>query len=140
MAETAPPRLAVGAVVVEDDRLLMVRRGRGAAAGEWSVPGGRLEWGETMAEALVREVHEETGVEVVCEELLGWVERIDDEHHFVIFDFCARALDVVEPTAGDDAVEAAWVPLHQVPELNLVRGLGEFLAAHKVIQAYAADG
>ena len=129
-----PPQLCVGAVVVDDERLLLVRRGRGPAAGEWAVPGGRVEAGETMAEAVVREVREETGLDVVCEELVGWVERITAEHHFVIFDFRARPLDPAGPRAGDDAAEAAWVPLGDVAELRLVDGLAEFLHEHGVLE------
>lgn len=134
-----PPELCVGAVVVNDDALLLVRRGRGPAAGQWSVPGGRVEAGETMAEAVVREVAEETAVSVVCEQLIGWVERIDDAHHFVIFDFAASPLDApdVEPRAGDDAAEAAWVPLGDVADLDLVPGLAEFLAGNGVIRVFA---
>ncbi|MHB1912084.1 MAG: NUDIX domain-containing protein, partial [Acidimicrobiales bacterium] len=64
------PEVCVGAVVVDDDRLLLIRRGHGPAAGEWSVPGGRVEAGETLAEAVVREVLEETGLEIVCDDLL----------------------------------------------------------------------
>lgn len=134
-----PPELCVGAVVVNDDALLLVRRGRGPAAGQWSVPGGRVEAGETMAEAVVREVAEETAVSVVCEQLIGWVERIDDAHHFVIFDFAASPLDApdFEPRAGDDAAEAAWVPLGDVADLDLVPGLAEFLAGNGVIRVFA---
>jgi len=124
----------VGAVVVSDDQLLLVRRGRGPAQGEWSVPGGHVEAGETLAEAVVRELREETGIAGVCAELMGWVERIGDDYHFVILDFRVVALDDGEPVAGDDAAEAAWVPLHEVAELNLVDGLAEFLADHDVIQ------
>ena len=133
------PQLCVGAVVVQDDRLLMVRRGRGPAAGEWSVPGGRVEAGETLAEAVVREVEEETGVEVVCDQLLGWVERLDADDHFVILDFRAQALDPdgEEPRAGDDAAEAAWVPLADIPALRLVDGLAEFLSEHGVVATLA---
>lgn len=132
------PEICVGAVVVDDERLLMIRRGHGPAAGEWSVPGGRVEVGETLAEAVVREVMEETGLEVVCDDLLGWVERISDEDHFVILDFRASLLGGAdEPTAGDDAAEAAWVPLHQVSDLALVEGLAEFLRDHGVLQLFA---
>jgi 8-oxo-dGTP diphosphatase len=129
--------VCVGAVVVADDRLLLVRRGRGPAQGRWSVPGGRVENGETLAEAVVRELREETGVDAVCGALLGWVERIGDGHHFVIMDFAAVVLDAVDPTAGDDAAEAAWVPLSDVAELDLVAGLAEFLADHGVIELLA---
>src|SRR5205823_1617712 len=75
------PEVCIGAIAVYDECLLMIRRGRGPAAGEWSVPGGRVESGETLAEAVVRELAEETGIEAVCDELVGWVERIGDDHH-----------------------------------------------------------
>jgi 8-oxo-dGTP diphosphatase len=124
-------------VVVADEALLLIRRGRGPAQGSWSVPGGRVERGETLAEAVVRELREETGLAGVCGELLGWVERIGDGYHFVILDFEVVLLDDAEPRAGDDAAEAAWVPLHEVAELNLVEGLAEFLADHGVIELLA---
>ena len=131
---TAPrPEVCVGAIVEDDGCLLLVRRGRGPAAGEWSVPGGRVEPGETLAEAVVREVREETGLEVVCNVLVGWVERISEDHHFVILDFSATALDPAAPVAGDDAAEAAWVPLERVCDLRLVDGLAEFLHEHGIL-------
>jgi 8-oxo-dGTP diphosphatase len=130
------PEVAVGAVVVDDGALLLVRRGRGPAAGEWSVPGGRVERGETLAEAVVREVAEETGLEVVCGPLLGWVERIGDDHHHVILDFEATLLGGTL-AAGDDAAEAAWVPAGEVTDLRLVDGLAEFLADHGIIETFA---
>src|SRR4051812_39756039 len=108
------PQICVGAIAIDDERLLLIRRGRGPAAGEWSIPGGRVEAGETLAEAVVRELAEETGLEAVCGELVGWVERIGDDHHFVILDFAATVLDPVDPVAGDDAAEAAWIPVNEV--------------------------
>jgi ADP-ribose pyrophosphatase YjhB (NUDIX family) len=86
--------------------------------------------GELLAEAVVREVEEETGLECVCGALVGWVERIDDDHHFVILDFEVTVLDDTEPRAGDDAAEAAWVPLPDVTQRHLVDGLAEFLHQH----------
>jgi len=124
------PELCVGAVAVLDGKLLMIRRGHGPAAGEWSVPGGRVESGELLAEAVVREVREETGLECVCGELVGWVEWLDAGHHFVILDFEATVLSDASPMADTDAAEAAWVPLEDVPELRLVEGLAEFLREH----------
>ena len=92
-----------------------------------------MEPGETLAEAVVREVAEETGLEAVCGELLGWVERIADEQHFVILDFAATVLDRRAPEPGDDAADAAWVPVHDVAEWKLVDGLAEFLHERGVI-------
>ena len=130
----AGPQVCVGAVAVDDERLLLVRRGRPPAAGSWSVPGGRIERGETAGEAVVREVREETGLEALCGPLLGWVERIGDDHHFVILDFVVEVLEPIDPVPGDDAVAAAWVPLSDVAEMtDLVDGLAEFLHEHGVL-------
>ena len=131
------PELSVGALVVDDDRLLMVRRGRPPGLGLWSLPGGRVERGETLAEAVVRELAEETGLACACGPLVGWVERIGDDHHFVILDFEATPLDGGEARAGDDAAEVAWVPLADVAELDVVDGLVEFLADHDLIATIA---
>lgn len=125
----------MGAVAVDDGRLLLVRRGHGPAAGEWSVPGGRVEAGETLAEAVLRELREETGLEGVCGPLVGWVERIGPDHHFVILDFAVTVLDPSTPRAGGDATEVAWVPLAEVPGMRLVEGLAEFLHEHGYLPA-----
>ncbi|HSO95692.1 MAG TPA: NUDIX domain-containing protein [Acidimicrobiia bacterium] len=128
------PELAVGGVAVSDDRLLLVRRGHGPAAGEWSVPGGRVAAGEPVEAAVVREVLEETGLDVVVDELLGWVERFDDDRHFVILDFRVTVLDPDAPVrAGDDAAEAAWVPIPDLGSYRLVAGLVDFLEAVDVL-------
>lgn len=130
-----PPQVCVGAVAVDDERLLLVRRGRGPAQGKWSVPGGRVEAGETLAEAVVRELAEETGIEGVCGELLDWVELIGTDHHFVVFDFAVQVLDPSsDPRPGDDAAEAAWVPLEDVAGLDLADGLAELLHASSILR------
>jgi len=134
---TERPEVCVGAVVIEDDQLLLVRRGHGPAAGFWSVPGGRVEGGELLAEAVVRELAEETRLEGVCSELVGWVERIGDGYHFVILDFMVTLLDpTADPVAGDDAAEAAWVPLHEVADRPLAEGLAEFLHEHGILETF----
>ncbi len=133
---TTRPEVCVGGIALHDGNLLLIRRGHGPGAGRWSVPGGRVEHGETLAEAVTREVREETGLESVCGEFLGWVEQIDDDnlgHHFVILDFEVTVLDDTEPVGGDDAAEAAWVPLGQVIDRNLVDGLAEFLHEHGIL-------
>jgi 8-oxo-dGTP diphosphatase len=133
---TSTPILGVGAVVVDHDRLLLVRRGREPARGRWSIPGGKVEWGETLVEAVTRELREETGLEGVCGRLLGWGERIEPEGHYVILDFEVTLVSDDEPTAGDDAAEAAWVELHAVAELHLVDGLAELLADAGIISTF----
>jgi len=130
---TPRPEVCAGAIAVRHDHLLLVRRGHGPAAGEWSVPGGRVEAGETVLEAVVRELAEETGLEGVGGDLVGWVERIDADHHFVILDFWVTVLDDREPVAGDDATEARWVPLTDVAALQLVDGLAEFLHENGIL-------
>ena len=126
-------QLCVGAVTLSAGRLLMVQRGNQPGRGLWSLPGGRVEFGETMAEACVRELHEETGIEGVCGELVGWVERISDDHHFVILDFAVTPFGFEPPRAASDASEARWIPIDEVTDLPLVDGLAEFLYDHGII-------
>ncbi|HVA74868.1 MAG TPA: NUDIX domain-containing protein [Acidimicrobiales bacterium] len=135
--ETGRPELCVGAIAVDEDQILLVRRGRGPAQGEWSVPGGRVEAGETLAEAVVRELAEETGLTGVCDALAGWVERVGDGYHYVILDFHVTIIDSSEPVAGDDAAEVLWVPLSQVTDLKLTEGLAEFLHDRGILATFS---
>jgi 8-oxo-dGTP diphosphatase len=128
------PELCAGAVVVDGGRLLLVRRGRPPAAGQWSVPGGRVAPGERLRDAAVRELAEEAGVRGEAGDLVGWVERTGPDYHYVIFDFQVRLLDRAEAVeAGDDAAEVAWVPLDEVTGRDLVPGVADFLTSHGVI-------
>jgi 8-oxo-dGTP diphosphatase len=127
------PEVCVGAIAVDAERVLLVRRGRAPGAGLWAVPSGRVELGETLAEAVVRELAEETGLEGICGELVGWVESIADDHHHLIFDFYVDVLEPDGAVAGDDAAEVAWVPLGEVAELPLAEGMAEFLHEHGVL-------
>ena len=130
------PVLGVSALVADGERLLLVRRGRGPAQGTWALPGGRVEHGETLAEAVLRELREETGVDGVCGPLVGWSERIDGDDHHVIVTFEVTPLGPGDVTAGDDAAEAAWVPLGEVTERPLVAGLVELLAERGVLRTF----
>lgn len=97
-----------------------------------------MQSGETLAEAVVREVAEETALEVVVERFLGWVERIHlPDFHYVIADFAVTPLSIRGMQAGDDAAEARWVPLDEVTDLDLVDGLAEFLAEHGILSLLA---
>lgn len=112
------PIPAVGVVCLRDDHVLLIRRGRAPRLGEWSLPGGRIEPGEEVRAAALRELREETGVEA---ELLGLVDVVDGlfpeaGRHYVLIDFAARWISG-EPVAGDDAAEAAFVPLSMIDEI-----------------------
>jgi 8-oxo-dGTP diphosphatase len=131
------PEVCVGAIVVNGGRILLIRRGQGPAVGEWSVPGGRVEPGETLCEAVLRELREETGLDGACDRFVGWVERIGADHHFVILDFAVTVLPGA-PRPGDDAVDVTWVPVDDVGAWPpVVKGLVEFLAEHEIVTAIA---
>lgn len=108
------PRVAIGGVVIKDGRVLLVRRGKPPAFGEWAIPGGSVELGETLKQAVEREIYEETGVTVrageVCH-LFEAVKRDDDgriRFHYVIIDLMAEHMSG-EPVPASDVTEAAWL-------------------------------
>ncbi|HVL64665.1 MAG TPA: NUDIX domain-containing protein [Actinomycetota bacterium] len=131
------PIVAVGAVVVADGRLLMVRRGRAPAVGRWSLPGGRVEHGEKLADAVAREVREETGLTVDVAELVG-VFEVTAPEHFVILDYRAHASAPLRPTPAGDAAEARWVPLDEICELECTPGFVETLTRWGILPSGAA--
>jgi len=103
--------------------VLLIRRGRPPLQGSWSLPGGRIEWGERAAQAALRELREETGVEA---ELLGLIDVVDGlfdgpadgARHYVLIDYAARWIEL-EPAPGDDASEAAFFPMEVLARLAL---------------------
>ncbi|MEA2487757.1 MAG: 8-oxo-dGTP diphosphatase [Actinomycetota bacterium] len=116
--KTSLPQVAVGAIVIDDDKLLMIRRGVEPGRGLWTIPGGRVEHGELLAQALRREVLEETGLEVEPGDLVGILE-VPGAPHYVILDFYATLTGGRELSAQQEEVaEARWVPLPEVPDLD----------------------
>lgn len=128
------PRLAVGAIVVDDGSMLMVKRGRAPARGLWSVPGGRVEAGEYLNEALRREVREETGLEVQVGPLAGIHEVLGDPH-YVILDYLATVTGANAPSPGDDVDEVRWVALEDIPTLECTPRFVETMRAWGILEA-----
>jgi 8-oxo-dGTP diphosphatase len=121
--------VAVGLVARDRrGRLLLVRRANPPAQGRWSLPGGRVEWGESFAAAAARELHEETGLEAAIGGIAGTVERIGEGHHYVIVDLWAELADDAVPVPGGDAADARLVEPDRLPGYALSPGLAGFLA------------
>lgn len=116
------PQVAVGAIVLKDDRILLVLRGNAPNANLWAIPGGRQRLGETLQQAAEREISEETGMVIRAGEVIYTTEFIERDasgkvdYHYVILDLEAEYLSG-EPRAGDDALEARWVAFDELHQL-----------------------
>ena len=126
------PLVGLGAIIIEQDRVVLVKRGHPPLSGEWSIPGGVLEVGETIRQAAVREALEETGLAVEVGELLGVYDRIlrdADErtrYHYVLIDFLCRRI-AGEPHGAGDAVEARWFTRGELGDLSLAEDTAEVI-------------
>lgn len=127
------PILGVAGVVIHEDRVLLIRRGQPPLEGAWSIPGGALEVGETVADGVRRELREETGLDVRVSALIEVFERIEPgigatpRYHYVVLDYlCERIGGDAIP--GGDAAAVAWVNEQDLPDYLLTQ------AATQVIQ------
>ena len=121
------PVVAVAAIVIDDDgRVLVVQRGRPPGEGLWTVPGGKLEAGERIADAVAREVREETGLDVEPGPLVAVVERMGPGWHYVIHDHLAT-LRGGTLAAADDVRDARWVTRAELDALDTTEGLGSVI-------------
>ncbi len=129
------PIVAVAAIVFDSaGRVLLIERGKPPGVGLWSVPGGRLEGAETLAQGVAREVREETGLLVEVGPLACVIERMGDDHHFVILDYLARVIGGTL-AAASDARAARWVTADELPALALTDGLVDVLERARATHA-----
>jgi ADP-ribose pyrophosphatase len=127
------PRVGVGAIIIQDEKVLLVKRGIEPSKGLWAIPGGTLKLGESMQECAAREIFEETGVTIVvgeCIYVFDLIERDDIgkiKFHFVVVDFAALYVSG-EPKGYDDAVDAHFFSPEELPDLpvaiNTLNALG----------------
>lgn len=121
------PILGVGALIFDGENILLVERGREPLKGYWSLPGGVLETGETLEQGVIREIREETGLEVKPLKVIEIFERIirdtqgTAEYHYVVIDYICRVTGG-SLRAADDASRAAWVPRRLLPTYEIISG------------------
>ena len=132
------PVLGVSALIVDGGRVLLVKRGNAPLKGYWSLPGGHVEAGETLADAAAREVREETGIvagdlrQIDLAEIIGRDGKSGIAHHIVLVVFAGRRTSG-EPVAGDDAAEARWVGADEMAGLKMTEDTKRVIALHASI-------
>ncbi len=130
------PIVGVGAVMIRDGRILLERRKNDPGKGKWSIPGGIVELGESTEEAVIREVKEETGLDVENPELIDVVSNVTKDekgqikYHFVILDYSVK-LKGGRSEAASDAEQVEWVLLENVEEYDLTKTFREFFQRNK---------
>jgi len=132
MADVRPVP-AVAAIILRDRQILMIRRGSEPGKGLWSIPGGCIELGESIQDALRREVLEETGVSIEVGEFAGVAEVVirgggSVRFHYIILDYFARIVSG-EIRAASDALECRWIPLSELTDYDVTESLIERLKA-----------
>jgi len=131
LLQPSHPQLAVSAAIFRNGKVLLVRRARSPAKGFYSLPGGRVEFGETLHAALVREIGEETALEVAIIGLAGWREVMPAASgggHYLIMSFAARWI-AGEPMLNDEHDDFRWLAPEGLDDLRVTDGLPEIIAA-----------
>lgn len=138
VAELIP---CAGAVCFDEQgRLLLIQRGHAPAQGQWTLPGGRCEPHEESALAVIREVREETGLEVEVIRFVGTVERAAAANRVYLIDDYLVTVTGGSLRPGDDAADAAWVPVEELPHWDLTEGLIDALNAWGLLKADVSEG
>jgi 8-oxo-dGTP diphosphatase len=128
------PLVGVGALIVENGRAVLIKRGKAPLLGEWSIPGGMLELGETLRQGAEREALEETGLTVKATELLGVFDRVVPDsdgrivYHYVLIDFLCERISG-ELQAGADAADAQWLTPEEIRSLPLAEDTAAVIQA-----------
>ena|SRR6266566_3665834 len=126
------PLVGVGAIIIENSRVLLVKRAHPPLQAEWSIPGGVLEVGEMVREAAIREAREETGLIVEPQDLLGVYDRVlrnperRVQYHYVLIDFLCRRV-AGDLAAASDASAVRWFTREELPGLNLAKDTQEVI-------------
>ena len=127
------PRVAVGAFVFKDDKVLLVRRAKAPSEDLWAIPGGKVRLGESLKKAAEREIKEETGITIQAREPVFTFDHIETDgndrirFHYVIVDLSADYVSG-HPRPGDDALEARWISSARLKDLNVSKKTLEVLA------------
>jgi 8-oxo-dGTP diphosphatase len=131
------PLVGVGAIILRHDQVLLVQRGSEPSYGKWSVPGGLVELGESLQEAVAREVKEEVGLDVQVHDLVVALDRVIPdqdgkiEYHYILLDFLCES-HIGEPTPASDVLDCAFVAIPSLPQYDLTRG-----TAKAILRVYA---
>jgi 8-oxo-dGTP diphosphatase len=138
LVQPTHPQLAVSAAIFRGDKILLVRRARSPAKGFYSLPGGRVEFGESLHTALHREVDEETALKIEITGLAGWREVLPEEPgsgHYLIMSFAAR-WSAGEPVLNDELDDFRWLPPDALGDLQMTGGLQEVIqSARRLLRA-----
>lgn len=125
------PSIGVGGILFNDNQeVLLIKRNQPPAQGLWSIPGGRLEAGESLVAACCREFFEETNLQIAVKHIVAVVDRQLEGFHYVIIDFCVELIDKTDstPTAQSDVLEAKWLRLDELTNYNVVIGLADIIS------------